>query len=120
METTFRINGNTHTIKPSIKLKGVKAIHIKGTRWHQKTYGNTYHKAYISVLIGITWHDIGETDIRFGYGEQYLNSAGEWLIENGYIESDQETGCYANRLNFEKLGIAFSHTAQDVSRKKDL
>ena len=120
MKTTFYLNGNDHTVSPSNKLDGVKAIHVKGNRWFQKSYGNTYHKAYISILIDEVWQDIGETDIQYGYGDQYLTTAGEWLIENGYIESDQDSGYYANRLNFEQLGIAFSYTVQDVSRKRDL
>lgn len=120
MQATFNLNGNTHTVKPSVKLKGVEAIHIKGKRWFQSSYGNTYHKAYISILINGVWKDIGETSIHYGYGDSYIVSAGEWLIKNGYIESDQDDGYYASRLNFEAMGIAFSCDVQDVKRKRDM
>src|SRR5690554_3129034 len=120
MKTTFYLNGNDHTVAPSDKLEGVTEVHIKGNRWFQKTYGNTYHRAYISIVKDGRYVDLGSTEIHYGYGDHFLVSAGEWLIKNGYIESDQDSGYYANRLNFEQLGIAFSYTAQDVKRKRDL
>lgn len=102
------------------KLAGVKAIHVKGNRWFQAIYGNTYHKAYISVLIDDVWQDIGETNIQYGYGDQYLISAGEWLIKNGYIESDQNEGYYLTRLNMLDAGLQLTYEVVDVKRKRDL
>lgn len=101
------------------KLTGVKAIHVKGNRWFQSSYGNTYHKAYISVLIDDVWHDIGETDIQYGYGDSYIVSAGEWLIKNGYIESDQDDGYYLAPIMID-LGLQLTCEVVDVKRQRDL
>lgn len=118
--TTFQLNGNTHTIKATDKLAGVTEIHVKGVRWFQKTYGNSYHRAYISVVKDGRYVELGCTEIHYGYGDHFLVSAGEWLIENGYIESDQRTGYYMNRMNMEDMGIPLTVEAVDVKRKKDM
>lgn len=118
--TTFTLNGNTHTIKATDKLEGVTEIYIEGLKWFQESYGNTYHRAYISILKDGKWQTVGHTEIQYGYGDQYLTSAGEWLIENGYIDSDQKSGYYLDRLNMEKLGIVLSYRSEDVKRKKDM
>ena len=118
--TTFTLNGNTHTIKATDKLAGVTELHVRGVRWFQKTYGNTYQTAYISAIKNGRYVKLGHTGMNCGYGDYYLVSAGEWLIENGYIESDQKTGYYMNRLNMEALGIPLTVEAVDVKLKKDM
>lgn len=120
MKTTFKLNSKTHTIAPTEKLAGVTEIHVKGVRWFQKTYGNTYHTAYISVVKDGRYVEIGCTELKYGYGDHYLVSAGEWLIENGYMESDQDSGYYLTRLNMLDLGLPLTCEAVDVKRKKDL
>lgn len=109
------------TVNLTEKLTGVKAIHVKGNRWFNKRYGNPYHKAYISVLIDDVWHDIGETDVQYGYADSYIISAGEWLIKNGYIESDQDSGYYlACRSVMTDLGLQLTYEGVDVKRERDL
>lgn len=120
MKTTFKLNGNTHTIALTEELAGVTEIHVKGVRWFQKTYGNTYQTAYISVVKNGRYVELGHTGMNYGYGDHYLVSAGEWLIENGYIESDQNSGYYLTRLNMLDLGLPLTCEAVDVKRKKDM
>jgi len=73
-------------------------IEIHGKRWFQKTYGNTYHTAriYVGDELVVT------TPIHYGYGDQYLQTAKEWLQRNGYT------------------GDITVYSAIDVDRKKDL
>lgn len=40
--TSFRINGTTKAINLTEKAAGIQAFSIKGNRWFQKSYGNTY------------------------------------------------------------------------------
>lgn len=119
MKTTssFNINGTTETVKLTEKAAGIQAFSIKGTRWFQKSYGNTYHVAYISALVDGTWIDLGETKMQYGYGDHYLVTAGQWLIDNGYVECDSEY--FLSNYNVREDFVVEYH-AQDVDRKRDL
>lgn len=99
------------------KCANIEQISIKGTRWYD-THSNCYHKAYVSALIGGTWEELGHFAFeRPGYGEGYLVTGGEWLIQNGYLtaESGAAIGGWQVR---EALNI--THYVQDVKRKKDM
>lgn len=119
MKTTssFHINGTEKSVKLTEKAEGFEAIRVKGTRWFQKTYGNTYHVAYISALISGKWVDLGETKMQYGYGDHYLVSAGAWLVENGFVECDSEY--FLSDYNVREA-LAVDYVAQDVQRKRDL
>lgn len=54
-------------------------ITIDARRWHQRTYGNTYH----SVKVYVRNFLVGECPFAYGYGEQYLRSAFDILSECG-------------------------------------
>lgn len=115
--TSFRINGTTKAIKLTDKASNIQAFSVKATRWFQKSYGNTYHVAYISALINGKWEELGETNVHYGHGDHYLVSAGEWLIANGYVECDSEYFLsYYNVRN----DLSVDYVAQDVDRKRDL
>lgn len=119
MKTTsqFNINGTTQIIKLTDKAKGIEAFSIKGNRWFQKSYGNTYHIAYIDALINGKWVELGSTKMQYGYGDHYLVSAGAWLIENGYVECNNEY--FLSNYNVRE-DFAVDYTASDVDRKRDL
>ena len=112
---------NAYTTKA--KEMNITAFAIKGVRWFQKSYGNTYHTTYISALINGKWEDIGSTDKEYGYGEQYLCTAGQWLIENGFIENTP-CGTLTNGYQFNNYQFradnAIEHFVSDVNRQKDL
>lgn len=57
----------------------LRVIVIRGRRWFQKSYGNTYFSASIEVD-GKIVHTI---EYAIGYGDYYLQAAWEWLSENG-------------------------------------
>lgn len=106
---------NAYTQK-AIDMK-ITAFAVKGVRWFQKTYGNTYHTTYISALIDGVWQDIGSTKMEYGYGDHYQHTAGEWLIENGFIEA--ENGYTFHGWQFQQDN-AIQFYVEDVQRKRDL
>lgn len=106
---------NAYTTKA--KEMNITAFAIKGARWFQKSYGNTYHTTYISALINGKWEDIGFTEKEYGFSEQYLCTAGQWLIDNGFIQA--ENGYAFNNFSFRKDN-AIEHFVSDVNRQKDL
>ncbi len=87
------------------------SIHIEGRRWFQKTWGNTYH----SVRIFIDGQQAAYLPYQYGYGDQFLQTALDWLKANGYAPQDAPYGTLYLR---ETLGATYS--VIDVARKKDL
>lgn len=91
-----------------------KTLEIIGRRWFQRTYGNTYHTTEI-VIDGDVVH---KTPKAYGYGDQYVQSAAEWLVRNGYL-SPLWAGKPLWQLR-DELGIKYRAHAIDVSRERDL
>ena len=87
----------------------MKSLHISARRWFQKTYGNTYH----SVNIYIDGQMVHRVPFAYGYGEQWLQTAIDWLRLNGYPDAE-----YGTLYLRETLGGTYE--VADVSRKGDL
>lgn len=60
-------------------MKKINTMKIEGKRWFQRSYGNTYHTVKIYVD-----GEILKSEITYGYGSHYLQTAAELLKENGY------------------------------------
>ena len=99
--------------------QNVQAFAISGYRWFQKSSGNTYHTATINALIGDKWLEIGKTEMHYGYGEQYLVTAGDWLIANGWLEDEAREGYDVARWQIREAP-SISESVVDVPRKRDL
>ena len=86
--------------------------HIEGRRWFQRTYGNTYHSVHIykdgTLAVSIP--------MQYGYGDQFLQTAWEWLQKIGAIPATEHYG--GTRYLRETLGASYS--VSDVARQKDL
>lgn len=102
----------------------ITAIHITGRRWFQRTYGNTYNSATITV-----YRD-GEEPMTvylskaYGYGDYYLQRAADELERIGlmpgrehYPHGGAEPGWQYFR---ERRNIPWKYEVIDVSRQKDL
>jgi len=89
-----------------------KSIVIMGRRWFQKSYGNTYHTVSV-VVNGEPVFDSGEC---YGYGDHYVQTAGEWLERNGIIgENHRPLSLYCR-----ERGIDYVCNVSDVARERDL
>ena len=86
------------------------SLHIEGRRWFERTNGNTYH----SVTIWKDGEHLVRLPFQYGYGEHWLQTALDYLAENGMAEKGQ----YGTRYLREDLGGTYS--VIDVQRKKDL
>lgn len=95
------------------------SLHIEGRRWFQRGPGNTYH----SVRIFQDGKEVAYLPFAYGYGDQFLQTAWEWLGNNGRPEllEHHENGSlknYGTQYLREVLGGTYS--VIDVTRKKDL
>ena len=87
------------------------SLHIEGRRWFQRTYGNTYH----SVRVFKDGEMIACLPYQYGYGDQFLQTALDWMKANGHAPQNAEYGTLYLR---ETLGATYS--VIDVQRQKDL
>ena len=86
-------------------------LHIEGRRWFQRTYGNTYH----SVRIYRNGELLAHIPFEYGYGDQFLQTALDWLKANGHAPADAKYGTLYLRETLHG-----TYTVADVARKKDL
>ncbi len=91
-----------------------RAFHIEGRRWFQRTYGNTYH----SVRIFSDGEQLVYLPYQYGYSDQFLQTALDWLRAEGLIPQNDRLDGYGTRYLREELDSTYS--VIDVERKKDL
>lgn len=87
------------------------SLHISGRRWFQRGPGNTYH----SVRIYQDGKELAYLPFQYGYGDQFLQTALDWLKAMGHVPADAE---YGTRYLREVLGGTYD--VADVARKRDL
>ena len=94
------------------------SVVVIGRKWFQKSYGNTYHTAQI-IIDGATVH---KTPLTYGYGEQYMQSAADWLEDNGYMpgrEHYPHGGAEMLPMYFRRHNVGVTYEALDVRRERD-
>jgi len=97
-------------------------IHINGRRWFQKSYGNTYH----TVTVNIDGEHVFSSGQEYGYGDQYQQTAWEWINANADKLGIEPLKVHANGGNeavyqyVERTGNKVVNTVSDVSRERDL
>ena len=98
----------------------MKSLTIIGRKWFQRSYGNTYHTAEI-IVNGIS---VVKTPLAYGYGDQYLESAAQWLEDHGDMPNRRhhKNGSAEPLWQYfrEDRGVAYTAVAIDVSRERDL
>lgn len=95
----------------------LKELKVVGRRWWNRACGNTYHAVDIWIN-GILVHTV---PFKYGYGNQYMDTAANWLAENGYLPAGNHDGRYESLWSTcERLGIKFEQDVYDVKRKRDL
>lgn len=100
-------------------MKKPNSVIIRGRRWFQKSYGNTYN----TVSIEIDGREVTNLPMEYGYGDYYLQRAGDWLEANGYMPNRKH---YPNGVAepvwsyFQDRGISCEYDVIDVKHKRDL
>jgi hypothetical protein len=110
----------TPTVEKCKDINDISFVSIQWKRWFAKTYGNTYHSVRITVYSknALQWQEVFYEPFQYGYGEWYLQTAGEFLDK--YFDTENLYS-WRERQDFSiKTWIVFSIDVQDVNRKKDL
>lgn len=98
-------------VKPYLQLAQLPRYYIAGRRWFQKSAGNTYHRTLLYENDKLVF-DSGRV---YGYGEQYLQTAVEWLKKNRELPGEPSSSTIYIR---EVLHATWN--VVDVNREKDL
>jgi len=61
-----------------------KSVLVEGREWFDKSGGNSY----FSARIWVDGEIVGVLPFQYGYGDQYLYIAQEWLTEEGYLSEE--------------------------------
>lgn len=109
----------------NISIQDIEQVHVIARRWFQKSYGNTYHSVYLSVLLkgSNSYINLKFEPFQYGYDRQYEQTALELFYD--CVDVPQRQDLESVKVAYlkpvcEMLGIKYSEDVQDVSRKKDL
>lgn len=96
----------------------INSITVIGRKWFDSRAGNTYFTAAI-LINGLEVHRL---PYEYGYADQYLQSAFEWLDAAGHTSRERYVhgGHETPRDYCTCQGIALHYEAADVKRKRDL
>lgn len=109
----------------------MKRVIVRGRRWFQKSYGNTYFSATVEVD-GLARHThaaevickvVVSIPFEYGYGDHYMDVAADKLEELGYLPGREhyKNGSKEALSRYCKdRGIELDYYAVDVERKRDL
>lgn len=98
--------------RPYVRLCRLPRYHFEGRRWFQKSAGNTYHSVRIYEN-GELIHSSGQ---HYGYGEQYLQTAIEWLR----LWNTNLPGTRSSSTIYLREELHATWEVADVSRERDL
>lgn len=108
-------------------LKRGDTVQISANKYFDR-FGNTYHVVDVGVLPkgGKRWVHVGRSDMTYGYGSQYEQTAMEMLKQKFFMPrgwSRVARGRPAEHIppwKFREFGIKVISQARDVKREKDL
>ncbi len=73
----------------------IKTIDIQAKEWWDKTNGNSYFSAQITVNFGLDDQKTYWLPFQYGYGDHYTYAAKQALVKLGVIDADDRTGLWA-------------------------
>jgi len=97
----------------------IESIKVRGRRWFQRLYGNTYHTAKVWV----NGRHVLTVPYSYGGDRMYEDSAHEALIEAGLLPPKKRFKSGGMDVLWDvanKLGIEYDAQVENVKRKKDL
>lgn len=93
----------------------MNTLDIKALSWFDKTYGNTYFSALITVDFGMSTEKVYKLPFRYGYGESYIQEATKLLIEFNQISKGYDTPLWQY---CKENDIILRHSIHEAKKKK--
>lgn len=106
-------------------MKRFSMIIIDGRKWWDKANGNTYHGVTVTIKHKTGADTVLTSGMRYGYGDQYIQTASELIIEAGYLSGMPSN--YPGQNDYNKFQEymrnnrnKFHITCADNCKKRDL
>ena len=94
----------------------VKTIDIEAREWFDKTYGNSYFSAQITINFGMKTEKRFKLPWQYGYGEHFVYEATKLLTEKGFIKDMR----YGFSTHCRDNGIILRTSKQQNCLKRDM
>lgn len=75
--------------KPRPKRFKLKTIDVTAKEWFDRTYGNSYFSAVITLNYGMEDQKIIHLPFQYGYGDHYMDMAQQELANLGYTKPEK-------------------------------
>jgi hypothetical protein len=66
-------------------MKKIKTIDVEGKEWFDRTCGNSYFAARVTVDYGLKTERVLVVPMQYGYGQQYEHEAFRTLVRAGLV-----------------------------------
>lgn len=96
----------------------IKTIDINAKEWFDKTYGNSYFSANITINFGMKTEKSFSMPFQYGYGDHYIDMAFQELKKKGFIKNANER--MALWAYCKDNGIILRYSKQENCKKRDL
>uniref|UniRef100_UPI003D3C90A1 hypothetical protein n=1 Tax=Escherichia coli TaxID=562 RepID=UPI003D3C90A1 len=121
----------------TVNSADIKEISVTGKRWFQRSYGNTYHSVSLGALVSVevadrlgankygnksgdVWIDLAYVGFAYGYDRGFEQTALSAMIEAVKDAPAAWRGMSYACQAAADLGVVYTESVYDVSRKKDL
>lgn len=95
----------------------IKTIDIQAKEWFDKTYGNSYFSAQVTINYGLKSAVSWGLPYQYGYGEQYIHEAFKSIRKKLNIKVDEHTQLWRY---CEENKIILRTSKQTGCKKKEL
>ena len=102
-----------------MKTTQIKTIDVNAKEWFDKTYGNSYFAAIITINYGLKNEKQIKLPFQYGYGDHYRHQAFKKIKRelNCFKAIDNNTSYWRA---YEKYNIIARHTMQENCLKREL
>ncbi len=98
----------------------IKTIDIQAKEWFDKTYGNSYFSAIVTVNYGLPTVKTILLPFQYGYGSHYQDMAGKALLKEKLVKQDKNDTYFSLWRYCEAKKIILRCSKQENCKKRDL
>ena len=94
-------------------MNNIKTLDIQAKEWFDRTYGNSYFSAQVTINFGMKDERVVYVPFQYGYGDAYVTKSYEQLQKDGILPNDQTI--YWKW--FEDNNIIVRHSKRDALKR---
>jgi len=103
-----------------MKTLQIKTIDIQAKEWFDRTYGNSYFSANITINYGMKTQKTIFLPFQYGYGSYYQESAGKELLKLKLVKKDANSTFFSLWKYCEDNKIILRTSKRENCLKREL